>query len=121
MSWTMAYFGPIIAGTMFELVNALEDGKKTMARQVPNPIGLNGGSDMLIAFVTLFPHEATVSTPLFSPSVFLTDPIPRPSMHSSWSLFDKAEDTPPKRSATAKKSPSLLLTLSRTTPWYVLR
>ncbi|VDB82932.1 unnamed protein product [Peniophora sp. CBMAI 1063] len=46
------------AGTMFELVKALNDGAEALRTQIPNPIGLNAGSELFIAFVTLFPHAA---------------------------------------------------------------
>lgn len=46
------------AGTMFELVKALNDGAEALKKRVPNPIGLNAGCELFIAFVTLFPHES---------------------------------------------------------------
>ncbi|KZV71659.1 nagb/rpia/CoA transferase-like protein [Peniophora sp. CONT] len=46
------------AGTMFELVKALNDGAEALRTHIPNPIGLNAGSELFIAFVTLFPHAA---------------------------------------------------------------
>ncbi|KAI0318954.1 nagb/rpia/CoA transferase-like protein [Amylostereum chailletii] len=46
------------AGTMFELVKALNDGAQALSQRVPNPIGLNAGCELFIAFVTLFPHES---------------------------------------------------------------
>ncbi|KAI0054040.1 nagb/rpia/CoA transferase-like protein [Auriscalpium vulgare] len=46
------------AGTMFELVKALNDGAEALKKRVHNPIGLNAGSELFIAFVTLFPHES---------------------------------------------------------------
>ena len=49
------------AGTMFELVKALNDGAEALRTHIPNPIGLNAGSELFIAFVTLFPHESAVS------------------------------------------------------------
>lgn len=51
---------PVIADTMFELVKALNDGAEELRKRVPNPIGLNAGCELFIAFVTLFPHESTV-------------------------------------------------------------
>lgn len=45
---------------MFELVKALNDGAEALRKRVPNPIGLNAGCELFIAFVTLFPHESTV-------------------------------------------------------------
>lgn len=46
------------AGTMFELVKDLNDGAKVLNGQTPNPIGLNAGCELFIAFVTLFPHDS---------------------------------------------------------------
>lgn len=46
------------AGTMFELVQALNDGAETLKKRVPNPIGLTAGCELFIGFVTLFPHES---------------------------------------------------------------
>ncbi|TFY81014.1 hypothetical protein EWM64_g2997 [Hericium alpestre] len=46
------------AGTMFELVKALNDGAEALKSRVSNPIGLNAGCELFIAFVTLFPHES---------------------------------------------------------------
>jgi len=46
------------AGTMFELVKALNDGAETLKRRNPNPISLTAGCELFIAFVTLFPHDS---------------------------------------------------------------
>ncbi|KAI9064343.1 nagb/rpia/CoA transferase-like protein [Trametes sanguinea] len=46
------------AGTMFELVQALNDSAEELKRRSPNPISLNAGCELFIAFVTLFPHES---------------------------------------------------------------
>ncbi|KAH9946193.1 nagb/rpia/CoA transferase-like protein [Epithele typhae] len=46
------------AGTMFELVQALNDGAEELKRRSRNPISLNAGCELFIAFVTLFPHES---------------------------------------------------------------
>ena len=46
---------------MFELVKALNEGAETLKRRMANPISLNAGCELFIAFVTLFPHESTVS------------------------------------------------------------
>ncbi|KAI0646961.1 nagb/rpia/CoA transferase-like protein [Trametes meyenii] len=46
------------AGTMFELVQALNDGAEELKRRSKNPISLNAGCELFIAFVTLFPHES---------------------------------------------------------------
>lgn len=48
------------ADTMFELVKALNDGAEELRKRIPNPIGLNAGCELFIAFVTLFPHESNV-------------------------------------------------------------
>ncbi|KAF8921334.1 hypothetical protein CPB85DRAFT_1210285, partial [Mucidula mucida] len=50
------------AGTMFELVQELKDGAETLKQQSSNSISLNAGTELFIEFVTLFPHEASVST-----------------------------------------------------------
>jgi len=47
---------------MFELVKALNDGAKTLKEGTPNPISLNAGCELFIAFVTLFPHDSDVRT-----------------------------------------------------------
>lgn len=47
---------------MFELVQALNDGAEELKRRSLNPISLNAGCELFIAFVTLFPHESDVST-----------------------------------------------------------
>ncbi|KAH9934786.1 IF-2B-domain-containing protein [Fomitopsis serialis] len=46
------------AGTMFELVQALNDDAEVLKKQIPNSISLNAGCELFIAFVTLFPHES---------------------------------------------------------------
>ncbi|KAH9951327.1 nagb/rpia/CoA transferase-like protein [Amylocystis lapponica] len=46
------------AGTMFELVQELNDGAQVLKERTPNPISLNAGCELFIAFVTLFPHES---------------------------------------------------------------
>ncbi|KDR81582.1 hypothetical protein GALMADRAFT_59513 [Galerina marginata CBS 339.88] len=46
------------AGTMFELVKALNDGAEALKNQASNPISLNAGCELFIAFVTLFPHDS---------------------------------------------------------------
>lgn len=46
---------------MFELVKALNDGAEALKEQASNPISLNAGCELFIAFVTLFPHESDVS------------------------------------------------------------
>ncbi|KAN0077313.1 hypothetical protein V8E55_011168 [Tylopilus felleus] len=46
------------AGTMFELVKALNDGARVLSQRSPNPISLNAGCELFIAFVTLFPHDS---------------------------------------------------------------
>jgi translation initiation factor eIF-2B subunit alpha len=46
------------AGTMFELVKALNDGAKALKEGTPNPISLNAGCELFTAFVTLFPHDS---------------------------------------------------------------
>ncbi|GBE82324.1 Translation initiation factor eIF-2B subunit alpha [Sparassis crispa] len=46
------------AGTMFELVQALNDGAGVLKERTSNPISLNAGCELFTAFVTLFPHES---------------------------------------------------------------
>ncbi|KZT11390.1 nagb/rpia/CoA transferase-like protein [Laetiporus sulphureus 93-53] len=46
------------AGTMFELVQALNDDAEILKQRSANPISLNAGCELFIAFVTLFPHES---------------------------------------------------------------
>jgi len=46
------------AGTMFELVGALNDGAEILKYQAPNPISLSAGCELFVAFVTTFPHES---------------------------------------------------------------
>ena len=50
----------IQAGTMFELVKALNHGAETLKNQTSNSISLNAGCELFIAFVTLFPHDSAV-------------------------------------------------------------
>lgn len=51
----------LAAGTMFELVKALNQGAETLKQHTSNPISLNAGCELFIAFVTLFPHDSAVS------------------------------------------------------------
>lgn len=46
------------AGTMFELVKALNDGAEVLKTRSSNPISINAGCELFIAFVTLFPHDS---------------------------------------------------------------
>jgi len=46
------------AGTMFELVKALNDGAEALKKRSANPISINAGCELFIAFVTLFPHDS---------------------------------------------------------------
>lgn len=67
---------------MFELVKALNEGAETLKRRTANPISLNAGCELFIAFVTLFPHESTVSS-------YLTpwkEEIREPENRASWTL-----------------------------------
>ncbi|KAG6832392.1 hypothetical protein H0H92_002660 [Tricholoma furcatifolium] len=43
---------------MFELVKALNDGAQVLKTKSSNPISLNAGCELFIAFVTLFPHDS---------------------------------------------------------------
>lgn len=57
----------LLAGTMFELVQALNDDAEVLKKQIPNSISLNAGCELFIAFVTLFPHESDVRHPFALP------------------------------------------------------
>jgi translation initiation factor eIF-2B subunit alpha len=46
------------AGTMLELVKALNDGAEALKASTSNPISLNAGCELFIAFVTLLPHDS---------------------------------------------------------------
>ena len=46
---------------MFELVQALHEGAEELRKHFTNSISINAGCELFIAFVTLFPHEASVS------------------------------------------------------------
>lgn len=50
---------------MFELVKALEEGAEELRKRTANPISLNAGCELFIAFVTLFPHESDVRHPYY--------------------------------------------------------
>jgi len=50
----------LTAGTMFELVKALNDGAQVLRSHSANPISLNAGCELFITFVTLFPHDSDV-------------------------------------------------------------
>jgi len=54
------------AGTMFELVSALNGGADVLKASAPNPISLSAGCELFIAFVTTFPHESDVRSSPFS-------------------------------------------------------
>ncbi|KAG2157073.1 hypothetical protein DEU56DRAFT_920852 [Suillus clintonianus] len=47
-----------IAGTMLELVKALNNGAEALKLSTSNPISLNAGCELFIAFVTLLPHDS---------------------------------------------------------------
>ena len=62
LPWDHRYgCGQFEAGTMVALVQALNDGAEELKRRSPNPISLNAGCELFIAFVTLFPHGSDVS------------------------------------------------------------
>ncbi|KAF8582678.1 nagb/rpia/CoA transferase-like protein, partial [Ramaria rubella] len=46
------------AGTMFELVRALNHGAHALQTRATNPISLSAGCNLLIEFVSVFPHES---------------------------------------------------------------
>lgn len=70
---------PSQAGTMFELVNALDEGAEDLKKQAANPISLNAGCELFTAFVTLFPHDSAVCPPAIS-SVYICSTIARPEL-----------------------------------------
>ena len=60
---------------MFELVQAVEEGAAALKKQASNPISVDAGCSLFIAFVTLFPHDSAVCLhPMSSPRLL----IPRP-------------------------------------------
>ena len=59
-SFLLQFTHQIQAGTMFELVKALNEGAETLKNQTSNSISLNAGCELFIAFVTLFPHDSAV-------------------------------------------------------------
>jgi translation initiation factor eIF-2B subunit alpha len=67
---------------MFELVKALNDGAGELKKRSSNPIGLNAGCELFIAFVTLFPHDSAVN---FIPPPFVTLFFPK----LSWQSFSE--------------------------------
>jgi hypothetical protein len=83
---------------MFELVKALNDGSEDLKKRSTNPIGLNAGCELFIAFVTLFPHDTSVNLAFISryhtSFIGLTC---RASPSSKSNLFDKAGLMPKKR------------------------
>ena len=50
---------------MFELVQALHEGAEALRNRFTNSISINAGCELFIAFVTLFPHESSVSAKLY--------------------------------------------------------
>ncbi|KAJ7172506.1 hypothetical protein C8R46DRAFT_151622 [Mycena filopes] len=52
------------AGTMFELVKALNEGADALKQSSTNAISLNAGCELFIAFVTLFPHDSATFSEL---------------------------------------------------------
>lgn len=51
---------------MFELVQALHEGAEALRNRFTNSISINAGCELFIAFVTLFPHQSSVSAKLHS-------------------------------------------------------
>jgi translation initiation factor eIF-2B subunit alpha len=49
-----------IAGTMYELVEALKDGAAALKKRTPNPISLTAGCDIFIRYVTTTMQEFDV-------------------------------------------------------------
>lgn len=64
------------AGTMFELVKALNDGAEDLKKQASNPISLNAGCELFTAFVTLLPHDSAVCPPRFLPLICIFQTLP---------------------------------------------
>ena len=108
----------VIAGTMFELVKALEDGAEELKIRVPNPISLNAGCELFIAFVTLFPHESQVRVIYSSCCIFRRQLTGRRVFQNSGeSSSTKVRRTQQKRSRTVIRLHVSPLTSSRTIPW----
>ncbi len=55
------------AGTMSELVPALDDGANALKSHYLNSISINAGCELFIAFVRLFPHETKVRLNILRP------------------------------------------------------
>lgn len=111
------------AGTMFELVQALNDGAEVLKKRVPNPISLNAGCELFIAFVTLFPHESDVSalSAIVFPRAFMTFrfmTIGRVSHSSRPSSLSMARNMLRKPSRLEIRSLNALSGSSGTTRWY---
>lgn len=65
---------------MFELVKELHEGAAVLEKRSPNPISLNAGCQLFIAFVTLFPHDSAVRETNFRyPCITEIDPSERVS------------------------------------------
>jgi len=64
------------AGTMFELVKALNDGAEDLKKQASNPISLNAGCELFTAFVTLLPHDSAVCPPRSLPLISIFQSLP---------------------------------------------
>ena len=84
------------AETMFELVNALNTGATELRRQNANPIGLNAGCELFIAFVTLFPHNNSVRfcSACRMDKVGANPRLPRVYRSSNVNLYVRADSTP---------------------------
>lgn len=55
---------------MFELVQAVEEGAAALKKQASNPISVDAGCSLFIAFVTLFPHDSAVGLhPIFTTNI----------------------------------------------------
>ena len=59
---------------MLELVKALNDGAEALKASTSNPISLNAGCELFIAFVTLLPHDSAVSTACLPYVTLLSQP-----------------------------------------------
>lgn len=87
-----------LAGTMFELVKALNDGAEMLKQHTLNPISLNAGCELFIAFVTLFPHDSAVRS--LNHSDWLecrSSSQARVLRTSNGSSFDRDSNTPLRR------------------------
>lgn len=104
---------------MFELVKELHDGAEVLKKSTTNPISLNAGCELFIAFVTLFPHESDVSLRIdvFAPFTDASDV--RASQSSSPSSCGKARSTHERPLHTGTRLRSSPLASSKMIQWWI--